>query len=98
MDALIAWIQSAMREAAHLRLREPIDPDLIVMLGVYVGCAFWLVRLWRIRNRPDGRGQIARAVKLGDMIFTVLAAIAMLAFRILIALARAAGRSHYPRW
>jgi hypothetical protein len=68
------------------------------MMGVYAVCALWLVHLWRVRNRPEGRDHITRAVELGDTIFAVLAAVAFLGLGLLIAVARASGRAHDRRW
>ena len=98
MDAWYhGWIRSA-GEAAAARLGGQIELDLAVMFGVYVVCGFWLVHLWRIRHRPKGRDHIARAVELGNTIFTVLAAVAFLGLGLLIAVARVSGRAHDRRW
>lgn len=97
MDAWLAWIRP-VGAVAEAQLAGWVDSDLVVMIGIYVVCGVWLVHLWRIRNRPEGRDHIARAVELGDTIFSLLAAVAFLGLGILIAIARASGRSHYRRW
>jgi hypothetical protein len=97
MDAWRVWIRSA-GEAAAARLGGQVELDLVVMIGVYAACGLWLVHLWRIRNRPEGPDHIARAVELGDTIFSVLAAVAFLGLGILITVARASGRAHDSRW
>lgn len=97
MDAWFVRIRS-MGEAAEAHLAGRVDLDLVVMVGVYAFCGLWLARLWRIRNRPEGQDHIARAVELGDTIFSLLAAVAFLGLGILIAIARASGRSHHRRW
>jgi hypothetical protein len=97
MGAWLVRIRS-MGGAAEAQLAGRIDVDLVVMIGIYVVCGLWLVHLWRIRNRPEGRDHITRAVELGDMIFSLLAAVAFLGLGILIAMARAAGRTHDRRW
>jgi hypothetical protein len=97
MDAWREWIRSA-GEAAAARLGEPVESDPAVMIGMYAVCGLWLVHLWRIRNRPEGRDHITRAIELGDAIFGVLAAVALLGLGLLIALARASGRTPGERW
>ena len=97
MDAQLVLIR-AVGEAAEAQLAGRVDLDLVVMIGIYVVCCLWLVHLWRIRNRPEGRDHIARAVELGDTIFSVLAAVAFLGLGLLIAVGRAAGRTHNRRW
>lgn len=97
MDAWGVRLRS-MGEAIEAQLAGRVDPDLVVMIGIYVVCGVWVVHLWRIRNRPEGRDHITRAVEVGDTIFSLLAAVAFLGLGILIAIARAAGRSHRHRW
>ena len=96
MDAWLVRIRS-MGEAVEAQVGRPVDLDLVVVTGIYVVCGLWLVHLWRIRNRPEGRDHIARAVELGDTIFSVLAAVAFLGLGLLIAVGRAAGRTHDRR-
>jgi hypothetical protein len=97
MDAWHGWIQSA-GEAAAARLVGQVELDLVVMIGVYALSGLWLVHLWRIRNRPEGRDHITRAIELGDTIFSVLGAVVFLGLGLLIAVARASGRTHGRRW
>lgn len=97
VDAWLVRIRS-IGESVEAQVSWSADLDLVLMIGVYVACGLWLVHLWRIRHRPEGRDHIARAVELGDTIFSLLAAVAFLGLGILIAIARASGRSHYRRW
>lgn len=97
MDAWLVRIRSA-GEAAAARLGGEGELELVVMIGVYAVCGLWLLHLWRIRNRPEGRDQITRAIELGDAIFGVLAAVAFLGLGLLIAVARLSGRTHDRRW
>jgi hypothetical protein len=97
VDVWLAQVQS-MGEAVEAQFTPALDLDLVVMIGVYAICGLWLVHLWRIRNRPEGRDHIAQAIELGDAIFGLLAAVAFLGLGILIAVARASGRSHGRRW
>ena len=87
-----------MAETVEAQLPGWANPDLLLIAGIYVACGLWLIRLWRMRNRPEGRDHIARAVELGDTIFGVLAAVAFLGLWIFISLGRAAGRTHDRRW
>lgn len=97
MDAWLVWIRS-MGGAAGAQLARSVDLDLVVMSVIYAICGLWLAHLWRIRNRPEGRDHLVRAVELGDSIFRLLAAVAFLGLGIRIAVARASGRSHHRRW
>lgn len=96
MDAWLVRIPS-MAEAAEAQLAGRIDLDLSLMICVYVACGFWFVHLWRIRNRPEGRDAITRAIELGDTIFAVLGAVAFLGLGLLIAVARISGRTRGRR-
>ena len=98
MDAWLVRIRSTVEEAVEAQLWEPIDLELVVMIGVYAVCGLWLLHLWRMRSRPEGRNHIAQAIELGDTIFGMLAAVALLGLGILIALVSVAGRSHRRRW
>jgi hypothetical protein len=97
VDAWLVWIRS-IGEAVEAQLPGPADLNLVGVIGVYVACGLWLVHLWRMRNRPEGREHIARAVELGDVLFGLVVAVAFLGVGILIALARASGRVHDHRW
>jgi hypothetical protein len=98
MEALLEWTHALLRAVRELVSWERVDADLIGMIGICALCFLWLVHLWRIRNRPEGRDHIARAVEVGDAIFGVLAAVAFLGLGLLIAVARTAGRAHDRRW
>lgn len=97
MDAWLVRIQSVIA-ALEAQLARPLELDLVVMVGMYAFCGLWLARLWRIRNRPEGRDHLARAVELGDMIVGMLAIVAFLGLGILLAVGRASGRTHDRRW
>jgi hypothetical protein len=70
--------------------------DLTVVLP-YLGAIGWLVyRAWR-RQRTPHLQRAVRATAVADGLVRLLGAAVMVAVVILLALARAAGRSHY-RW
>ena len=102
MDLQVLWIDSLKHLEQALQIRNLFaashtDPSWFGMLMLYALSTAWIIRRWRNRQRPDHRGRLSRGVAVADGLLRFMSAVVVLGLSVMLALGRAAGRSHY-RW
>ena len=102
MELQMLWIDSLKFLEQALQIRNLLgaahtDPSWFGMLMLYALSTAWIIRRWRIRHRPDHRGRLSRRVAVADRLLRFMIAVVLLGLSVMLALGRAAGRSHY-RW
>lgn len=99
-------LRRTLREALNQALSEARDRaglstddiEVVVMAVVYAFAVLWLVHVWRTRHRVHRQRQLARGLAFMDGVVALLRVVMLLVVGVLLALARAASRSHYYRW
>lgn len=90
------WLSSVISADLVRAVRGLSAADVAVVLP-YLGAIAWLVYRVLRRTRVPRPGHASRTTAVADGFMRLLGAAVMVAVVILLALARAAGRSHY-RW
>lgn len=90
------WLSTVVGAELARGVRGLIGADLAVVLP-YLGAIAWLVYRACRRTRTPHPECVPRAIAMVDGFVRLLGAAATAAVVVLLALARAAGRSHY-RW
>jgi len=99
MGSLTRWIEALKQWAAAVEFAEPLtalleDPSVLSVPALYLLACAWLVDRWvmrhRLRRRPPSHG-----LRVGAGFLSSLSAAVLLVVGLLLAVARAAGRSTF---
>lgn len=99
MGLLVGWIEALEQAAEAVEVAKLFramleDPALLGVLPLYLLAFARLAHRWTTRRRPRRR-RISQGLRLGAGLLHLLGAVALLALGLILAVARAAGRSTF---
>lgn len=102
MELLMHGIDLLKNLEQGIQLRELLsvaraDPDRFALLVLYAAAMAWLVNRSRRSYGPPSQGHLSGGVAVADGLLRFMIAVVLLGLSVMLALGRAAGRSHY-RW
>lgn len=86
-----------LRHAIGVHRPSEADLEVVGIIAIYALAIIWLTRLWHTRHQARRRRQLDRGLAFMDGVFGLLRAVVLLVVGVLLASARASGRSHW-RW
>lgn len=86
-----------LRHAIGLHRLSEAHLEVVGIIALYTLAVIWLTRVWHTRHQARRRRQLDRGLAFMDGVVGLLRVVVLLVVGVLLALARASGRSHY-RW